>query len=219
MTPADVADAIAKLHRLIPAEAFAEDDPGFAIRVAAYALAMRTVTLCDDTLALVGEGRALASMIVGRSTIECAALFHYIDKRLAVIHEKLDFEGLVDLVKKAGLGRRDQKKDNPHFTEAINILTCLGGMGKLVPSVEKTYLYLSEYAHPNYFGVSGFFSKLTEVPLTAKFGTTEEDAAHAFDEALKAAWASAHLSGHLLLAIVGRLDNLRKMKTHGGGNH
>jgi hypothetical protein len=54
--------------------------------------------------------------------------------------------------------------------QAINILTCVGHANEEFEGLDKIYAELSEYAHPNWKGVMGLYSKLDRENHRARFG-------------------------------------------------
>src|SRR5262249_50778038 len=54
--------------------------------------------------------------------------------------------------------------------EAINILTCIKHINRDVPGFQEAYDSLSEYAHPNWMGVAGLFSRVDRANFTTHFG-------------------------------------------------
>lgn len=63
-----------------------------------------------------------------------------------------------------------KEKETPTFPQALNIMTALGHLEKSVPGVMASYDHLSEFAHPNWNGVAGLFSKIDQEALTTHFG-------------------------------------------------
>ena len=58
----------------------------------------------------------------------------------------------------------------PETPTAINVLTYVKRMDKKLPGFEAAYNSLSEYAHPNWLGVFGLYSKIDRANFTRHFG-------------------------------------------------
>ena len=64
-------------------------------------------------------------------------------------------------------GSKNGWADGP---EAINVLTFVKRFDKKVPGFEGSYNSLSEYAHPNWLGVSGLYSKIDRENFVVYYG-------------------------------------------------
>jgi hypothetical protein len=61
-------------------------------------------------------------------------------------------------------------KNDPDFPKAFNIVTLIDHMDRTIPGVRARYDHLSEFAHPNWSGVSGLFSSPDHAKYTTQFG-------------------------------------------------
>jgi len=129
------------------------------------ALIWRTDELLHSAIQSLEQKDISVSAMLARALIENTALLF----RLVAIFEKrvdLDPQELNDQLMALLFGSREWS-DGP---QAINILTCVGHANEEFEGLDKIYAELSEYAHPNWKGVMGLYSKLDRENHRARFG-------------------------------------------------
>jgi hypothetical protein len=119
-------------------------------------LLYRVIDLAEPACRLYEENMMAAAFTLTRSTLETSAMIYWLYSKMddAVKTGKAG-KALDDLLMRALLGRRDRSHRQP-----INVLTCIGHMNKQFEGWEEMYSNLSEYAHPNWFGVMSLYGKL-----------------------------------------------------------
>jgi hypothetical protein len=129
------------------------------------ALAWRTEELARCACNALAKNNIASGILLTRAVIESAAfiwrLKEFLEERC-----KYTSDDLCNNLEKMFLGW----KDDPDFPKVYSILTALDHMNKQFPGVRERYNELSEFAHPNWSGVSGLFSVIDRETGTAKFG-------------------------------------------------
>jgi hypothetical protein len=64
-------------------------------------------------------------------------------------------------------GSKNGWADGP---EAVSVLTFVERLNRKLPGFQAAYNSLSEYAHPNWLGVSGLYSKIDRENFTVHYG-------------------------------------------------
>lgn len=129
------------------------------------ALSWRTEELARCACDALAKDDVASGILLTRAVIESAAFIWRL-KELLEDRRKYTADDLCNNFEKMLLGW----KDDPEFPLAFNILTALDHMDKQFPGVRDRYNELSEFAHPNWSGVSGLFSVIDRETGTAKFG-------------------------------------------------
>jgi hypothetical protein len=118
-------------------------------------------TACD---ALERDDFATAAILT-RAVTENAALawmlLDLLEKRASYSPQQLN-DKLMRML--AGSGLWDEAP------KPVHVLDCLRKMDKTIPGVLQSYDQLSEFAHPNWAGVSGLYSKIDKPNFTVNFG-------------------------------------------------
>lgn len=116
---------------------------------------------CD---ALDDEDFAVAALIT-RAIAESAAMVWYL---LETLEQRVNYSPseLNDKLMRMFAG----SKQWSDFPQAINVLTFVERMDRTLPGFAAGYASLSEYAHPNWIGVSGLYSKIDREKFAVKFG-------------------------------------------------
>jgi hypothetical protein len=117
---------------------------------------------CD---ALEKEDFMVAALLI-RSIAESAAMTWYL---LGILENRKGYTPaeLNDVLMRMFAGSKNGWADGP---EAINVLTFVKRLDKRMPGFEAAYHSLSEYAHPNWRGVSGLYSKIDRENFTVYYG-------------------------------------------------
>ncbi len=138
----------------------------FQLLTVREALIWRTEELargaCD---ALEKEDFAVAALLI-RSIAESAAMTWYL---LEILENRAGYTPgqLNDILMRMFAGSKNGLAEGP---EAINVLTFVKRLDKKMPGFEAAYNSLSEYAHPNWRGVSGLYSKIDRENFTVYYG-------------------------------------------------
>jgi hypothetical protein len=137
----------------------------FQILTLREALIWRTDELLGNALDALDRKDFSVAAILTRALMEnTALLFRLVD--IFINRQTLTKQELNDQIMQLAFGTREWS-DGP---QAINILTCVGHADKKVEGLQNTYNSLSEYAHPNWKGVLGLYSKLDQENHIAYFG-------------------------------------------------
>lgn len=123
----------------------------------------RTVMLAEGCAAMWNAGNSIGALLCARALMETAAVFLDFRNQLRRLSGVADVDGIEALVanrtfghKREGWPREEDEK------AAVNVITMVGKLDKLMPSASSTYGLLSEFCHPNYLGVVGLFAVLNE---------------------------------------------------------
>jgi hypothetical protein len=136
------------------------------------ALIWRTEELARNACDTLEREDFAAAAMLTRGVAESAALIWYLldvlrtrtDRNSAALNEVL-MRVLAGWKKRAV----DAEDDEP-LPEAINILTCVQRLDREIPGFQSSYASLSEFAHPNWMGVTGLFSNTDQASFTTHFG-------------------------------------------------
>lgn len=117
---------------------------------------------CD---ALEREDFTVAALLI-RSIAESAAMTWYL---LEILENRKGYTPaeLNDKLMRMFAGSKNGWADGP---EAISVLTFVERLNRNLPGFQAAYNSLSEYAHPNWLGVSGLYSKIDRKNFTVHYG-------------------------------------------------
>ena len=117
---------------------------------------------CD---ALGNEDFTVAALLI-RGIAESAAMTWYL---LEILENRTGYTPaqLNDTLMRMFAGSKNGWAEAP---EAINVLTFVKRLDKKMPGFEAAYNSLSEFAHPNWRGVSGLYSKIDRENFTVYYG-------------------------------------------------
>lgn len=137
----------------------------FKVVALAFSLHHRAVDLAEKSLSLFKGDNYLASAILIRSLMETTSLVFLTQQKInsAVVSKKLG--EIDDFLMKGIFGGRTE--DAP--LTSTNILTAIDHTDKKYDKYKEMYDELSEFAHPNWHGVSGLYSK-NEFDGKVRFG-------------------------------------------------
>lgn len=137
----------------------------FKALVLREALIHRVSSIADGAISEFDAGRWVAATILVRAVVETTALLFSLNRRVSrAIREKND-DDLTEFLRRTMVGSRTE----PDLPEAINVLNFIDAVEKEFPGFRRQYEELSEYAHPNWCGVLGAFSKLDRENFTVAF--------------------------------------------------
>ena len=146
------------------------------------ALIWRTEELARNACdALEKEDFTVAALLI-RSIAESAAMTWYL---LEILENRKGYTPaeLNEKLMRMFAGSKNGWADGP---EAISVLTFVERLNRKLPGFQAAYNSLSEYAHPNWLGVSGLYSKIDRENFTVHYsrGLRTEPAGHQLANAL-----------------------------------
>lgn len=146
------------------------------------ALIWRTEELARNACnALENEDFTVAALLI-RSIAESAAMTWYL---LEILENRKGYTPaeLNDKLMRMFAGSKNGWADGP---EAVSVLTFVERLNRKLPGFQAAYNSLSEYAHPNWLGVSGLYSKIDRENFTVHYGRglRTEPAGHQLANAL-----------------------------------
>jgi len=133
----------------------------------------RIAALATSAVELFEQKREIPAMLLTRGVMETFALMfelHGMIKTFLSNYNEMDFgTSLNQLIKGDRLPDDIQAKNN-----AKNILTLIEHVDKEFPGFKQGYDFLSEYAHPNWLGVSAAYGKINHDSFELLLGRKEE---------------------------------------------
>jgi hypothetical protein len=143
-------------------------------------LIRRTIEAGDGMRMAWNVGNLLTVITMARSLIETGAIVRNLTDSVKEAVAAKDVDALDRAVMHAGFDTRDEVllAERPDY-KATNILTMIDHLDKSLfkdktPRLRGSYEFLSEFAHPNYFGVLGLYSKMIARKYHIEFGNTAE---------------------------------------------
>jgi hypothetical protein len=137
----------------------------YQLLVVREALLWRTEELARNACNSVERGDLAVAAILTRSITENAALVwklnEILDKRAGKSPEELNIA-----IMRAVAGSKTWEEAPAPY----NVLSCLDILNKTIDGARQTYESLSEFAHPNWRGVLGLFSKTDREKFITYFG-------------------------------------------------
>lgn len=112
------------------------------------------------------QGDLASAILLTRGVVECTALMARLSQ---VIFERANMkqDELHDTLSRMLLG---WKNEGPEFHEAFNVVGLLKHLDKRFGAVLRAYNHLSEFAHPNWGGVTHLFSRTDQENFVTYFG-------------------------------------------------
>jgi hypothetical protein len=166
----EITEVLFKLRdRLIP-ELTTEDTasvPKMAWKmVSTYqCLIRRTLEAADGMKSAWDAGNLLTTITMARSLIEIGAIVRHLTDSIKKATKEKDVDALDKAIMNVGFGARIDLSEGGEEWEykALNVLTMIDRMDKGMfrdknPRLRKTYDFLSEFVHPNHFGILGLYS-------------------------------------------------------------
>jgi hypothetical protein len=131
-----------------------------------HAMEWRTEELARNACDAYARTDVVTGIVLTRGVMECAAavweLMDFLSKRAP----KLSDDEVQDYVLRLLMGHKIYE-DMP---TAINVMSMLDRVTKIIPGFRDNYERLSEFAHPNWSGAMGVYIKTDKEALTATFG-------------------------------------------------
>ena len=144
-------------------------------------LIRRTLEAVDGMRAAWNAGNLLTAATMARSLVEIGAIVRQLTDSIKTAAEEKDLDAIDKAVMNVGFGTRikDLYEDEIAKGEykAQNILTIIDKMDKKMfqdekPRLRDTYDLLSEFVHPNSFGILGLYSDNFSGEFRIEFGRT-----------------------------------------------
>ena len=141
----------------------------FKALVLREALIHRVSSLSDGAISEFDAGRWVSATVLVRGVVETTALLFTLNRRVSrALRDKSD-DDLTEFLRRTMVSSRTE----PSLPESINVLNFIDAVEKEFPGFRRQYEVLSEYAHPNWCGVLGAFSKLDRETHTVSFKAFE----------------------------------------------
>lgn len=119
-------------------------------------LLYRIVELGDVTCRLYEDNMLASAFTLTRSTLETSAMLYWLHMKMEeTVKAKEVGKDLDNLLNRALLGRKDRDVS----LSPINVQTCINHVDKRFKVIKEMYDDLSEYAHPNWFGVMSLYGR------------------------------------------------------------
>jgi hypothetical protein len=148
---------------------------------------------------------AVVSTLLARAIIESVAGIWYLRQQvMRALNGKVSPGDLHRQLLRLLTGRRDSDPDK----QAIQVLKFIDSVEREVPGFRKNYELLSEYAHPNWDGALGLFSRRDENSFITHFERSEERIANAMKIALRSFNGSIGILLHIYNDLNGQLEKL-----------
>jgi len=166
----------------------------------------RMAALATSAVLLLDANQPLSAAILARAALETTALLHGLSQALERFLVTKDAVVLDEFLMKGLVGTR--WKDAP--VQATNVLTLVDRLEKEMPGFREVYDELCEYAHPNWSGLAGAFSKTKpEDKFEVLFGPSMRSDARATSIGLL--FISLHTFRHY---YNGMIPDLKALNTH-----
>ena len=132
------------------------------------ALAWRVEELGRGAAQMFQQDDMASAILLSRGVVECAAVMARVVEVVAgraAMKEADLHDALTSML--------SGSKSDSDFPQAINVATYLKHLEKRIEGVSRVYDHLSEYAHPNWGGVSLLFSRIDYDQYITYFGKFE----------------------------------------------
>jgi hypothetical protein len=130
----------------------------------------RTVDLSSSALTMFEESRLVPGCTLTRSLFETVAQMYYIQKKMKGAIEDQKFEEIHNFVVRGAWGSKDESTEQ----EALQVLTAIDHLNKEFGGKDE-YYHLCEYAHPNFKGGLGVYSKIKIPAYDVVFGLNPQE--------------------------------------------
>lgn len=127
----------------------------------------RMTELGEVAIELFEKKKMVSAFIIVRAASETVAMLYWLHKKMknVVVNQKVG--DIDDFLMKVSFGRKDDKE----LPEPYNILTAIKHIDKEFKGFEGAYNSLSEFAHPNWSGCSGSYSRINKKNVWLDLGT------------------------------------------------
>ena len=147
------------------------DKAPYKAMVVREALIWRTEELGRGAYESFQRGDLASAILLTRGVVECTALMarlsQVVFERASMSQAELD-----EVLSRMLLG---WKSNEPDMQQAFNVLTLLKHLDKRFGPVTEAYEHLSEFAHPNWGGVTYLFSRTDREKFITYFGRFKDN--------------------------------------------
>jgi hypothetical protein len=221
----DLAEArkvAARLHAILPSQIEVAalgvcSKAPYQLLVIREALIWRTDELARNACGAVEKEDFAVVALLARAIAENAAMIWYLVK---VLEERAEYtpdqlqKKLMQLL--VGMKRKKDKATEPDpddLPEAINVATFVKHVNQVLPGFDEAYNLLSEFAHPNWLGVAGLYSKHDPENFRTDFGRglyvqRGNRLTHALALGLAAFYAGYDMITHAMPPFLAELEKL-----------
>ncbi len=113
--------------------------------------------------------RWIPAAVLTRAIAEPIAVLHSLLRNVDKAIDAKDYTNLAEFLRRTMVGSRT----DPELPQMVNVLTMIDKVDEDFQRFRKSYDDLSEYAHPNWCGVLGAFSKLDRENFVTRFKPRE----------------------------------------------
>jgi hypothetical protein len=219
---ADAREVAARLRAILPSQIEVaalgvRSKAPYQLLVVREALIWRTEELARNACGAIEKEDFAVAALLARAVAESAAMTWYLVK---VLEERAGYtpdqlqNKLMQLL--VGMKRKKDKATEPDtddLPEAINVATFVKHVNRVLPGFDEAYNLLSEFAHPNWLGVVGLYSKHDPENFRTEFGRglyvqRGSRLAHALALGLAAFETGYNMITHAMPAFLGELEKL-----------
>jgi len=120
------------------------------------------------------ENRMSSAFILARASMETSAALWFLNEKLQASIETRNISDFDSYLMKLLCGWKHKDSVESHnFPAAINVLTLIDHVDKIIKGYREEYELISEYVHPNYCGVQGLYGKNDTVNIWTDFGSND----------------------------------------------
>jgi len=130
------------------------------------ALIHRIAELSEVAVELFESEKSVSAIIMTRAVYETTSVLYWLYKSLEKVCTKKDLGNIDEFFMKSLFG----SKNGEGSLESYNILTAIDHTDKDFKGYRNAYDSLSEFAHPNWPGLSGAYSKLNREKIILELG-------------------------------------------------
>jgi hypothetical protein len=115
----------------------------------------RTADLSETAIRLCAESRPLPALLMIRAVFETIAIYHHFHEQINEVVRSANGDDIIHCIDKLvhGLGR-----DGCEGPEAVDVVTAIDELARLIKGVRMIYDDLTEIAHPNWTGTALHYS-------------------------------------------------------------
>jgi hypothetical protein len=168
------------------------------------ALLYRATDLADAACMLFEKENLVSAACVSRALQETVAVLFCVNRRVKETIKNKDIDRLDDDLMIILMGT----KNNPELPDPKNILSMIDRVDKEIPSFRALYDNLSEFAHPNWAGTLGIYSKINKEKVWTDFGRNIKGGDAVRYQAIPVLYASLKLIVHIYDEFVEFLPQL-----------
>ncbi len=160
------------------------------VAVLRQSLTYRLVDLGDATISQWQESNSLACIVLARSFWETVAVVHYTAMGTRKAIDAKDLTEVNRLAMQLSFGGKHRDWRLGDWT-AVNVLTALDHMSRVLPPVRDFYEKMSEIAHPNSQGAHQFYSETNKELIETTFSRQKRGQSEILENILAALWGAS----------------------------